>query len=105
MAVAGTKDSAFLLDGRRVLRASGRLTLEDGTLAGADVTLPQSVAHLAGLGVPLARALAMATRIPADVIGAVNRGRICSGARADFTVLNPDLSLHSVWCAGQILGA
>ncbi|PZX45883.1 N-acetylglucosamine-6-phosphate deacetylase [Roseinatronobacter thiooxidans] len=105
MAVAGTDDRAFLLDGRRVLRASGRLTLEDGTLAGADVTLPQSVAHLAGLGVPLARALAMATRIPADVIGAVDRGRIGAGARADFTVLNPDLSLHSVWCAGQRPGA
>jgi len=100
MAVAGTNDDAFLLEGRRVIRAKGRLTLEDGTLAGADVTLPQSVKHLVGLGVLLARALAMATRIPADLIGATDRGRIRAGARADLVVLARDLSVASVWRDG-----
>ncbi len=102
MAVAGTDLQAFNLDGRRVIRADGRLTLEDGTLAGADVSLPQSVAHLVGLGIALERALAMATRIPADIISATDRGRICAGARADFTVLNPDFSLHAIWQAGEV---
>lgn len=101
MAVAGTDLDAFALDGRRVLRASGRLMLEDGTLAGADITLPKSVAHLVGLGVPLARALAMATRIPAEMLGATERGRIRQGAHADFAVLNTDLTLHSVWLGGN----
>jgi len=104
MAVAGTSQQAFMLDGRQVLRAKGRLTLEDGTLAGADVSLPQSVAYLVGLGVPLARALAMATRIPADLIGAVDRGRISAGARADFVVLARDLTVVSVWRDGIAQG-
>ncbi len=104
MAVAGTSQQAFMLDGRQVLRAKGRLTLEDGTLAGADVSLPQSVAYLVGLGVPLARALAMATRIPADLIGAVDRGRISAGARADFVVLARDMTVVSVWRDGMLQG-
>ena len=37
MAVAGTDLDGFTLNGRRILRRDGRLTLEDGTLAGADI--------------------------------------------------------------------
>lgn len=103
MAVAGTSLPEFALNGRRILRRENRLTLDDGTLAGADVTLPHSVAHLAGLGVPLDRALAMACRIPADVIGAADRGRIRPGARADLVTLTPDLQLDGVWIGGARL--
>lgn len=108
MAVAGTDAQEFMLGGRRVLRhrgggggqLPGRLALEDGTLAGADVSLPQSVAHLAGLGVDLARVLAMVSRIPADVIGARTHGRLLAGARADLVHLDQDLRLAAVWCGG-----
>ena len=103
MAVAGTDHDEFQLETRRVIRTSGRLTLEDGTLAGADTSLPQSVAHLVKLGVPLSRALSMATCIPADLIGATDRGRICTGARADFVALNPDLSVNYVWREGALI--
>ena len=37
MAVAGTDLDGFTLNGRRILRRDGRLTLADGTLAGADL--------------------------------------------------------------------
>ncbi len=100
MAVAGTGAEAFELNGRRVLRRDGRLTLGDGTLAGADITLPQSLAHLARLGVDPARALAMASRIPADVIGAQAHGRLTPGARADLVHLAPDWALRGVWRGG-----
>lgn len=103
MAAAGTSLDHFDLDGRRVWRRDGRLTLEDGTLAGADISLPQSVAHLVGIGVPLTRALAMATRIPADLIGAADRGRLQVGARADLLCLSPDLRLRGVWRDGRAL--
>lgn len=100
MAVAGTAAEAFDLGGRRVLRRDGRLTLEDGTLAGADISLPQSLAHLARLGVDPARALAMASRIPAEVIGATAHGRLTPGARADLVHLAPDRALREVWQGG-----
>ncbi|MCH8467727.1 MAG: amidohydrolase family protein, partial [Roseinatronobacter sp.] len=107
MAVAGSTLAEFSLGGRVIRRErgaqAGRLTLADGTLAGADISLPQSLRHLVGLGVAPARALAMASRIPADVIAAPDRGRIVPGARADLVFLSPGLHLREVWCAGHKL--
>lgn len=98
MAVAGSDATEFTLNGRRILRGQGRLTLEDGTLAGADLDVPTAVAVMVGqAGVPLARALAMATRVPADLIGRDDLGRLVPGARADFALLSPELALQQVW--------
>lgn len=96
MAFAGTDSTEITLNGRRILRHGNRLTLADGTLAGADISLPQSVAHLVGLGADPARALAMASRIPADVIGARDRGRITPGARGDLVFLSERFALRRV---------
>ncbi|SUZ32698.1 N-acetylglucosamine-6-phosphate deacetylase [Roseibaca ekhonensis] len=101
MAAAGSTASSFMLNGRQVFRRNKRLTLADGTLAGADISLPQSVAHLAGLGVPVERALAMASRIPADTIGARHLGRFTPGAQADMVLLDDALQPRQVWRAAQ----
>lgn len=100
MAVAGSDLAAFHHQGRRILRAQGRLTLADGTLAGADCTLPGSVAHLVGLGCALEAALAMATSVPAALIGATDRGHLRPGARADLVHLDTALLLRGVWQGG-----
>ncbi len=102
MAVAGTDLTEFRLGGRRILRRSGRLQLGDGTLAGADVNLPQAVAHLVAAGCGLERALAMATGLPAGLIGA-RTGRLIEGAAADFVHLDAGLALAGVWRGGQRL--
>ncbi len=47
MAPAGTADTRFTLGGRTILRRDGRLTLPDGTLAGADITLLHAAQNLA----------------------------------------------------------
>lgn len=99
MAVAGTGQTEFNLGGRQILRRDGRLTLADGTLAGADVSLPQSVARLVAAGCGLERALAMATSVPADVIGAPV-GRLAAGRAADFVHLDGGLALAGVWRGG-----
>lgn len=103
MAVAGTAMTEFDLNGRRISRSGNRLTLADGTLAGADVTMAESVANLVGLGHPLQRALAMATRIPADVINAPERGRLRPDAIADLVFLSPENRLQAVWSKGRPL--
>lgn len=101
MAVAGTTLDAFTLQGRRILRAEGRLTLADGTLAGADVSLPQAVRWMVrDAGVPPERALAMVTAAPAAVLGLRDRGRIAPGLRADLVHLGEDWGLRGVWRAG-----
>ncbi|WP_171122332.1 MULTISPECIES: N-acetylglucosamine-6-phosphate deacetylase [unclassified Ruegeria] len=69
MAVAGTDLTAFELEGRRITRTNGKLTLEDGTLAGADLDLTTAIRVLVTqVGVPLPQALAAATSYPSQLI-------------------------------------
>lgn len=101
MALAGTEGTEFRLGGRRILRAGGRLTLEDGTLAGADLTLPRAVQVLVeAVGIAPERALAMASSVPAAVIGRGDLGHLRPGARADMVHLSPDWALRGVWRQG-----
>lgn len=98
MALAGTDASQFTLNGRTITRAGGRLTLPDGTLAGADITLPQALRWMtATAGLPLDTALAMMTRIPAQVLGIADRGVLTPGARADLLHLGADLHPRPLW--------
>lgn len=104
MAVAGSDLGTFDLGGRRILRQGGRLTLEDGTLAGADLTLAQAVRFMVQeVGLAPERALAMATSIPADLIGRGDLGRFAPGACADMVHLADDLTLAASWRAGRPL--
>jgi N-acetylglucosamine-6-phosphate deacetylase len=105
MALAGSKLEQFTLNGRLVTRQGGRLTLADGTLAGADLDLSRAVRVMVGeVGIPLEQALAMATSVPAAVIGQGDRwGRLAPGGPADFIHLDSDLHLTGVWRGGQRL--
>ncbi|MGB4826743.1 MAG: N-acetylglucosamine-6-phosphate deacetylase [Paracoccaceae bacterium] len=102
MSVAGTPATEFMLGGRRILRRDKRLTLEDGTLAGADLTLAQAIRTMVeGVGVAPETAFAMATSRPAAVLCRADIGNLRPGARADFVHLGSDFSLRGVWLAGQ----
>jgi N-acetylglucosamine-6-phosphate deacetylase len=98
MATAGSDIDHFMLNGRRIERREGRLTLADGTLAGAHLDLATAVRNIAGLGVPPETALAMATTIPADLIG--REARLAPGARADVVHLDDAGRLTAVWQGG-----
>ncbi|MEL7131326.1 MAG: N-acetylglucosamine-6-phosphate deacetylase [Pseudomonadota bacterium] len=70
MAVAGSNTSSFELGGRTIQRADGRLTLPDGTLAGADLDLTTALRTMVSqVGVPLDHALQAATSVPGHLIG------------------------------------
>ncbi|MFY0647427.1 N-acetylglucosamine-6-phosphate deacetylase [Sulfitobacter geojensis] len=69
MACAGSDITSFTLGGRQILRANGRLTLADGTLAGADLSMAQALrVMIKEVGDPAERAFARATSLPADVL-------------------------------------
>jgi N-acetylglucosamine-6-phosphate deacetylase len=106
MAVAGTSMTEFRLNGRRILRRNGRLTLADGTLAGADLTIARAIEVLVGsAGLPLRRALAMATSIPAGAIRKTRgQGRLRAGDAADLVWLDPDLKLRGRYAEGRLEG-
>lgn len=69
MAGLGSDITEFLLNGRTVFRHDGRLTLQDGTLAGADLDMPRAVQVLCEeVGVAREEALRRATSVPASLI-------------------------------------
>jgi N-acetylglucosamine-6-phosphate deacetylase len=94
MAVAGTDLDEFHLEGRRIRREAGRLTLENGTLAGADLNLTQALKVLtAQVGIDLAPALAAATTVPARLIGRpADLSRDGSTRTEDLIRISADLS-------------
>lgn len=78
MAVAGSSSDRFTLNGREVLRRDHRLTLADGTLAGADLSMPRAVSVMSGVvGDSLSQSIARATSTPAALLRGVDGlGRI-----------------------------
>jgi N-acetylglucosamine-6-phosphate deacetylase len=73
----------------------------DGTLAGSALRMDSAVANMVATGVSLADAVAAATRIPADLIGRPDLGRIAVAAAADLTWLSDDLRAGATWIAGR----
>lgn len=102
---AGGPD-AFTLQGRRVLRVSGlpdggRLQLDDGTLAGSNLTMDAALRYcVERLGVPLATALRMASRNPARFLGRDDLGHIAPGALASLVHLDAALRVTGTWVEG-----
>lgn len=103
MSTIGSDQTSFLLNGREIFRKDGRLTLADGTLAGADIDMLSSVrfAH-EKLNLPLNEAIRMASAYPADAVGiAARKGRLVPGLDADFVVLTEGLDMVSTWIGGK----
>ncbi|WP_088344334.1 MULTISPECIES: N-acetylglucosamine-6-phosphate deacetylase [Rhodomicrobium] len=103
MSTTGTDQTEFELNGRRILRRDGVLTLEDGTLAGADLDMNSAVRFMAGnLGLPFEEALRMASLYPAQCLGiAATRGCLLPGVAADLVHLNEACNVQAVWIAGS----
>ena len=102
MEAAGMPDGVYELSGRRVTVAHGAARLDDGTLAGAAVTMDEAVRRAAGfLGVSLEEAIRMATRTPARALGLDRIGQIAPGSDADLVVLGPDGVVEETLVAGE----
>ncbi len=103
MSPIGTDMTSFTLNGREILRRNGRLTLSDGTLAGADIDMISSVRLVhRTLGLALDEALRMASTYPAEAARISGRkGMIAKGFDADFVVLDGNLDVLSTWIGGR----
>jgi N-acetylglucosamine-6-phosphate deacetylase len=106
MPTAGHDGDMFHLNGRKVMRRDGALTLEDGTLAGSDLTMEAAVRFaVANLDVSLEEALRMASLYPATFLTLEDRGRIAAGFRADLVHLDDRLVVQEVWIGGENVSA
>jgi N-acetylglucosamine-6-phosphate deacetylase len=105
MSPIGTDMTTFTLNGREILRRDGRLTLADGTLAGADIDMISSVRFVhETLGLPLEEALRMASAYPAEAVRISDRkGTLKVGSDADLVVLDDSLDVKSTWIGGTLV--
>jgi N-acetylglucosamine-6-phosphate deacetylase len=104
MSTIGTDITSFTLNGRKITRAGGRLTLEDGTLAGADLDMISAVRFVhRELGLPLGEALRMASLYPAESIRIDHHyGRLAAGFVANVVHLDDKLDVNHVWIDGDL---
>ena len=103
MSTVGTSLTEIELNGRLITRENGKLTLDDGTLAGSDLDMIGAIRFMTGtVGIGLDETLRMVSLYPAQFLG-IDRthGRIAPGSRADFVHLGADLSLHDVYIGGE----
>jgi N-acetylglucosamine-6-phosphate deacetylase len=104
MPTVGSSLDRFDLVGRTIRLADGRLTTEDGTLAGAHLDMASAVRNAVRLaGVSLEDALRAASLTPARFLGLDNeRGAIVPNTRADLVALTEELSVAATWVDGEI---
>jgi N-acetylglucosamine-6-phosphate deacetylase len=102
-ACAGMPPGRYLLGGQPVdlPPGGGAPVRPGGTLAGSALRMDQAVSNAAAVGLGLPEAVAAATRIPADLIGRPDLGRLAAGAAADLAWLGDDLCARAAWVAGE----
>jgi N-acetylglucosamine-6-phosphate deacetylase len=105
-ACAGMPPGRYLLGGEPIELPPGDgapPVRADGTLAGSALRMDAGVANMVSAGVGLAAAVAAATRVPADLAGRPDLGRIAPGAAADLTWLGDDLRTRATWLGGELV--
>lgn len=102
-AAAGSPPGRYSLTGRTVVSDGTVVRLEDGTLAGSAATMDDVVRRMAAIpGMNAARAISMASSVPARVLGERGLGRIRVGGCADLVVLDGDLNVRLTMVGGKI---
>ena len=103
MSTIGSDQKHFFLNDRLITRSQGKLLLEDGTLAGADIHLSDAVRYMVNeVGILQDDAIRMASLIPAKVLGVESEiGCLMPDARADFLWMKNDLEIEKVWVGGK----
>ena len=99
----GTSQDSFMLQGKRISVKGGMCVDENGTLAGSALDMASAVRNTVKLlGVPLERAVLMASTYPAEFLGLGRElGRIAPGYRANLVLADEDLGVLETWIDGR----
>ena len=102
MPPVGSDADRFELHGQTITVSDGICRTDDGVLAGSALDMATAVRNCVHmLGLPVAEAARMASAYPADFLGlAADRGHITAGCRADFVVLDDELTARETWIGG-----
>lgn len=103
VAAAGMPSGTYDLGGEQLsVDPLGLPRREDGTIAGSGLRMDAALANVVAAGVDLRLAVDAATRLPADLVGRPDLGRIAPGAIADLAWLGDDLTTRATWRAGRL---
>jgi N-acetylglucosamine-6-phosphate deacetylase len=103
MPSVGTSNPTFELQGRRITVNGSACLDEDGRLAGSNIDMASCVRNaVTMLGVPLAEAVHMASRAPAEFLGLEHdTGSIAAGLRANLVLADDGLNVLETWIDGR----
>lgn len=103
VAAAGMPPGDYDLGGQQVIvDPLGLPRRADGTIAGSGLRLDAAVANMVAAGIDLRAAVDAATRLPADLVGRPDLGRLAPGAAADLVWLGDDLTTRATWVGGVL---
>lgn len=103
-ACAGMPAGRYILGGQPIelADADGSPPVRrDGTLAGSALRMDVAIANMVAVGATVPEAVEAATRVPADLIGRPDLGRLATGAAADLTWVNDEFAAQASWVAGR----
>jgi N-acetylglucosamine-6-phosphate deacetylase len=104
IAAAGAPPGRYELAGVPVISDGASARLADGTLAGSTLTMDRAVRAMVSLGgARLEDALAMASTVPASIIGLRDTGRIAAGSIADLTLWSSNMEVAATIVGGEIV--
>ena len=98
---AGMPDGDYELGGLPIRLGGGVARLLDGTLAGSSINVGEAVRRAVSFGIPLERAIAAATSIPARAARLTDCGELAPGKRGDVVVLDGELNVKAVFVGGE----
>lgn len=98
---AGMPDGDYELGGLPIRLGGGVARLLDGTLAGSSINVGEAVRRAVSFGIPLERAIAAATGIPARAARLTDCGELAPGKRGDVVVLDDGLNVKAVFVGGE----
>ncbi|MFC9969554.1 N-acetylglucosamine-6-phosphate deacetylase [Spirillospora sp. NPDC127200] len=101
-ASAGMPPGTYELGGEPItMPEQGPPLRADGTIAGSGLRLDEAVGNAVSIGIDPVVAIDAATRVPADLIGRSDLGRIAPGAAADLVWLDDTHRARTTWINGQ----
>lgn len=101
----GSSENEMAFLGKKVRRSEGKVTTEDGTLAGSDLDMATAVRNTIFLiGRTPAEAFQMASLRPAEFLSIDDEfGRIKAHYRASLVALNDDYRVTKTWIDGKVV--
>ena len=98
----GLADGVYDLGGQRVTVKDKIARIDNGSIAGSTSNLWECVKKAVEFEIPFESAIKMATKNPADLIGAKSKGIIKEGYDADLVIIDENLNIIQTIIAGEI---